>query len=79
MRGTVQRKGNKWYTVLYTGKDELTGKWNRKWFSGFKTKKEAERFLRRRSPRLHKADIQSPPRNRSANIWKHGWKIKSCR
>ncbi|RNB79034.1 site-specific integrase [Brevibacillus panacihumi] len=45
MRGTVQKKGNKWYAVLYTGKDELTGKWNRKWFSGFKTKKEAEKFL----------------------------------
>lgn len=45
MRGTVQKKGNKWYAVLYTGKDELTGKWQRKWFSGFKTKKEAEKFL----------------------------------
>jgi hypothetical protein len=42
MRGSVTRKGAKWYVVLDLGRDE-TGKRKRKWHGGFVTKREAER------------------------------------
>jgi integrase len=43
MRGTVTKKGGKWYVVVERPTDPLTGKRRPKWHSGFKTKKEAER------------------------------------
>ena len=43
MRGTVTKKGGKWYVVVERPPDPLTGKRRPKWHSGFKTKKEAER------------------------------------
>ncbi|MCC5911411.1 MAG: site-specific integrase [Clostridiaceae bacterium] len=44
MKGTVTKKGTKWYIVVDVGFDER-GKRKQKWFSGFKTKKEAEAKL----------------------------------
>jgi integrase len=43
MRGTVTKKNNKWYIVVYLGMED--GKRKYKWFSGYRTKKEAERDL----------------------------------
>lgn len=36
-------RGNTWTCVVYIGRDEQTGKKKYKWFSGFSTRKEAER------------------------------------
>jgi integrase len=72
MRGTVQKKGNKWYAVLYTGKDELTGKWQRKWFSGFRTKKEAEKFLAEKVAEITQGKYTEPSKELYAdylNTW----------
>ncbi|AOY75837.1 Arm DNA-binding domain-containing protein [Clostridium formicaceticum] len=44
MRGTVTKKGNKWYIAVDVGHDEK-GKRKQRWFSGFKTKKEAQAKL----------------------------------
>ncbi|WP_304459258.1 tyrosine-type recombinase/integrase [Alicyclobacillus sendaiensis] len=44
MRGHVRKRGNKWAVVVYLGYDEQ-GKKRYKWHGGFKTKREAERFL----------------------------------
>jgi integrase len=44
MQGHVTKKVNKWYVVLFTGYDEK-GKKKYKWFSGFSTKKEAQKAL----------------------------------
>ena len=41
MRGTITKKGDKYYIVVDLGKD-LSGKRKQKWISGFKTQKEAE-------------------------------------
>jgi len=43
MRGTVTKKGGKWYVVVERPPDPMTGKRRPKWHSGFKTRKEAER------------------------------------
>lgn len=42
MRGSVTKKGARWYVVLDLGRDE-NGKRKRKWHGGFATKREAER------------------------------------
>lgn len=46
MRGTVTKRGNRYYPRVYVGKDE-NGKWKQKWGKGYETQKEADRALRR--------------------------------
>lgn len=45
MRGSVVKRGNSYMAYYYTG-EKINGKYVRKSKSGFKSKKEAERFLR---------------------------------
>src|SRR5438105_214422 len=45
MRGTITRKGKKYYAVVDLGPDPATGKRRRKWIGGFDAKKEAQRAL----------------------------------
>ncbi|AQS57027.1 Arm DNA-binding domain-containing protein [Novibacillus thermophilus] len=45
MRGHIRKRGNKWCFVLDVGIDEETGKRKQKWFSGYRTSKEAERAM----------------------------------
>lgn len=45
MKGSVTKKGGKWYFVVDVGINPTTGKRKQQWFSGFKTKKEAEKGL----------------------------------
>jgi integrase len=44
MRGTILKRGKKWSIVVDIGKD-IKGKRKQKWFSGFRTRKEAESEL----------------------------------
>lgn len=46
MKGTVTKRGNRYYPRVYIGKDE-NGKWKQKWGKGYETKKEAEKALRK--------------------------------
>lgn len=52
MPGHVEKKGNKWYAVVEFRNE--AGNRKRKWHSGFRTKKEATKFL---NEQLHKIDI----------------------
>ncbi|MFB3167484.1 site-specific integrase [Neobacillus sp. 179-C4.2 HS] len=45
MRGTVKKDGTSWFILFDIGKDPLTGKRKQKKKRGFKTKKEAEKYL----------------------------------
>ncbi|MEH6891484.1 Arm DNA-binding domain-containing protein [Bacillus sp. JJ864] len=47
MRGHVTKKGKKWYIVVDTGVDPITGKRKQKWFSGYSKRKEAEADLQK--------------------------------
>lgn len=44
MKGSITKKNNKYCIVIYLGKDEL-GKKKYRWFSGYSTKKQAEKDL----------------------------------
>ncbi|MED0676944.1 tyrosine-type recombinase/integrase [Aneurinibacillus thermoaerophilus] len=52
MKGHVRKRGNKWSFVIDIGRDE-TGKRRQKRFSGFNTKKEAEKALAQKINELH--------------------------
>ena len=45
MKGHVTKKGNKWYIKLDVERDPITGERKTKWFSGFDTRKAAEKEL----------------------------------
>lgn len=46
LRGSIHKKGEKYYPILYLGKDSL-GKKKYKWLSGYKKEKDAEKALRK--------------------------------
>lgn len=48
MRGTVQKKRNRWYIVYYDGERYSNGKLKPKWEGSWATKSEAEKVLRAR-------------------------------
>ena len=48
MRGHVRKRGTLWAFVVELDRDPITGKRRQRWVSGFATKREAERELRRR-------------------------------
>ncbi len=45
MRGSVAKKGKKWYAVVYDGVDPLTGKDRRRWVGASTRRADAERLL----------------------------------
>jgi integrase len=45
MRGTIAKKGKRWYAVVYDGVDPATGKDRRRWVSAGPRKEDAERVL----------------------------------
>ena len=47
MRGYVARKGDRWYAVVYEGRDPVTGKELRRWHPGGTTREEAEKLAAR--------------------------------
>lgn len=60
MRGHVRKRGTKWCFVLDTGRDPDTGKRQQKWFSGFATKKEAERMMAEKINELNQGVYVEP-------------------
>ena len=43
MRGSVVKKGTRWYVKIELDPDPGTGQRRQKWHSGYNTKREAER------------------------------------
>lgn len=59
MRGTVIKRGGSWSVVLDLGRDE-TGRRVRKWHSGYRSKKEAERARVELLGRVHQGTYIEP-------------------
>lgn len=59
--GYVTKKGNKWYVVLYTGYD-ANGRRKAKWFSGYRTKREAQAALVEKLHELQSGTYVEPAR-----------------
>lgn len=60
MRGTVIKRGSSWSVVVEVGRDATTGKRIRKWHSGYRTKKEAERARVELLSRLDQGSYVAP-------------------
>ncbi|MGV3136587.1 tyrosine-type recombinase/integrase [Brevibacillus agri] len=60
MKGHVRKRGSKWCFVLDLGKDETTGKRQQKWFSGFTTKKEAEKAMAEKITEVNQGTFIEP-------------------
>jgi integrase len=67
MKGHVTKKGNRWYFVVDTGVDPTTGKRKQKWFSGFKTKKEAEKAMIKKLHELEQGTYIEPQKTTLGN------------
>ena len=60
MKGHVRKRGDKWCFVVELPRDEITGKRRQKWFSGFNTKKEAEKALTQKLHELNTGSFVEP-------------------
>jgi integrase len=60
VKGHVRKRGTKWAFIIDLGRDEVTGERQQKWFSGFNTKKEAERALAEKINEVNKGTYIEP-------------------
>jgi integrase len=63
MKGHVRKRGSKWCFVVDVGKDEK-GKRIRKWFSGYSTKKEAEKALAQKLTEINSGTYVEPSKEK---------------
>ena len=56
MRGSVQKKGNRWYAVVYDGVNPATGKYRRRWVSAGTRRGDAEKLLAELVNRSHRGE-----------------------
>jgi len=67
MRGHIAEKNGRYYPVISI-KDPGTGKWRRKWLSGNKTKRKAERALAEAVAQVNKGILLIPSREMVAEL-----------
>ncbi len=73
MRGTIIKRGNSWAVVIEVGRDPRTGKRVRKWHSGFRTKRDAERARTELLSRLDHGTYVSPDRRTVGGYLEEDW------
>ena len=73
MRGTVIKRGNSWAVVVEVGRDPSTGKRVRKWHSGYRTKRDAERARSELLSRLDHGTYVSPDRRTVGSYLEGDW------
>ena len=56
MRGTIQKKGKKWYAVIYDGVNPATGEYRRRWVQAGTRRGEAEKLLVELVKRAHRGE-----------------------
>jgi integrase len=56
MRGSIQKKGNKWYAVVYGGVNPATGGYRRRWVQAGTRRSDAEKLLAELVTRAHNGE-----------------------
>jgi integrase len=56
MRGTIQKKGKKWYAVVYDGVNPATGEYRRRWVQAGTRRGDAEKLLAELVKRAHRGE-----------------------
>ena len=62
MKGHVKKRGSTWSFVIDVGRDPVTGKRKQKWFSGYRTKREAEKAMAEKLATVIKGTYIEPKR-----------------
>jgi len=70
MRGHIATKNGRYYPVIST-KDPATGKWKRKWLSGHKTKREAEKARAEAVTQANNGWFTPPSRETVARLFRN--------
>ncbi|SCC46887.1 tyrosine-type recombinase/integrase [Bacillus wiedmannii] len=60
MKGHIRKRGNKYCIVIDIGPDPQTGKRRQKWFSGYRTKKEAQADVAKKVTELNEGTFVEP-------------------
>ena len=68
MRGSVVRRGDRWYVKVELDPDPVTGRRRQRWHSGYATKKDAERDRVDLLSRLDRGDYVEPTRQSVADF-----------
>ena len=56
MRGSIQKKGKKWYAVVYDGVNPATGEYRRRWVQAGTRRGDAEKLLAELVKRAHRGE-----------------------
>ena len=56
MRGSIQKKGKRWYAVIYDGVNPATGQYRRRWVSAGTRRGDAEKLLAELVKRSHQGE-----------------------
>ncbi len=72
MHGTVTKKGNRWYAVVYEGTDEA-GKPKRRWISAGTRKADAERVLADLIRKKHEGEPLALPKGTLGQYLTERW------
>lgn len=56
MRGSIQKKGKKWYAVVYDGVNPATGQYRRRWVQAGTRRSDAEKLLAELVKRSHQGE-----------------------
>ena len=70
MRGHIAQKNRRYYPVISI-KDQGTGKWKRKWLSGFRTKREAEKARAEAVTQVNNGWLTRPSRETVAELFRN--------
>jgi integrase len=73
MRGSIIKRGRSWAVVVEVGRDPTTGKRIRKWHSGYRTKRDAERARTELLSRLDHGTYVSPDRRTVGSYLEGDW------
>lgn len=77
MKGHIRKRGNKYCIVIDIGPDPETGKRRQKWFSGYKTKKEAQADVAKKITELNEGTFIEPSKVTLKEYLNHWLEIKS--
>ncbi|MED1089749.1 site-specific integrase [Bacillus paramycoides] len=77
MKGHIRKRGNKYCIVIDIGPDPETGKRRQKWFSGYKTKKEAQADVAKKITELNEGTFVEPSKVTLKEYLIHWLEIKS--
>lgn len=73
MRGSIQKKGKKWYAVVYAGVDPATGKYRRRWVQAGTRRGDAEKLLADLVNRAHHGETVTSERLTLADYLTQRW------